>query len=364
MDISNYYLADFIARRKHPLHLVSHNVDPALLSYPNVIWHRAPRPFGSNLIGERILRWIGFRVAARKELASNNAIVNGGNCPLPGVNWVHFLHAAAPPPAAAGALQTWRLRQYHRSFLSDEAKALRCARIVIANSQRTKDDLIEHYGMPQDRVHLVYYGSNPELFYPANDATRRHLRDTLGLPRNKFLVAFVGALGDRRKGFDTLFAAWQAGGRKFLEASELVVVGHGAELPLWQRRAAELPRGSSIRFLGFRRDVPDILRACDAFVAPARYEAFGLSVLEALCCGLPAVVARDAGVAERFPPALRELLIEDTESVGELTAKLHLLQNQRGKFREQCLRLASEMQAYTWDDMASSIYAKITGREN
>ncbi|MDK2408772.1 glycosyltransferase [Aphanizomenon sp. PH219] len=54
-----------------------------------------------------------------------------------------------------------------------------------------------------------------------------------------------------------------------------------------------------INFLGFRADVPNLLRAADCLVAPTRYEAYDLGVHEALCCGLPAIVSADAGVDER-----------------------------------------------------------------
>ena len=264
--------------------------------------------------------------------------------------------------AGLGTLRRWKSRFSHRLFLRDEARALGCARLIIVNSERTRDDLIRHYQLPRERLHLVYYGTDPALFYPVDDAARQTLRQTLGLPPHKRLFVFVGALGDRRKGFDTLFAAWQAAGKEFREVAELIVVGHGAELPIWQRRATESPDGSSIRFLGFRRDVPDILRACDASVAPTRYEAYGLAVQEALCCGLPSIVSRDAGISERSPPELDALLLDDPESVPELAGKLCLLHEQYGAFRDRAKHWSDQLRAYTWDDMARSIHALLDSR--
>jgi glycosyltransferase involved in cell wall biosynthesis len=356
MDVANYHLADFLARQGVPVHLVSHRVAPALLDHPNVTWHRAARPLGSNLIGERFLRRLGRRVAGRKELRGAGILVNGGNCPLPGVNWVHYVHAASQPHDGIRGLRKWKNALFHRLSLRDEAKALRRAQLVIANSERTKNDLVHRLGLPPDLIRVIYYGTDPALFHPVDDAARRSLRTALGLPADKFLVAFVGALGDRRKGFDTLFRAWQEAGAAFRAQAALVVVGRGAELPLWEQRAAALADGASIRFLGFRDDVPDILRACDAFVAPARYEAFGLAVQEALCCGLPAIVSRDAGVAERFSPGLDPLLLDDAENVSELAAKLSVLQAAGRAFRAEAVRLSVELRRHTWDDMARAIY--------
>ena len=357
MDMANYYLADFIARAGNPVHIVSHRVDPALLAYANVIWRRASRPWGSHIIGERFLRRLGHAVARSRPLEGAKTIVNGGNCPLPGVNWVHYVHAATQIHDGLRGLRKWKNRLSHRLALEDEAKALRCARIIIVNSNRTKNDLLQHYKLPESRIHTVYYGSDPTLFHPVDDTTQKALRLALGLPSDKFLIAFIGALGDRRKGFDTLFEAWRALDAKFRQEVELVVVGHGAELPLWRRRAAELPGGGAIRFLGFRRDVPNILKACDALVAPTRYEAFGLAVQEALCCGLPAMVSRDAGVAELFPLSLAGLLLDDPQNTSELTAKMHLLHARRNAFREGACQFSAKLRTYTWEHMARSIHA-------
>ena len=363
MDLGNFHLARYLARQGETVHLVSHRVDPELLTYPQVVFHRAPRPCGLHLSGERFLRRLGRRVASEPALKGARCVVNGGNCPLPGANWVHYVHAASQPHGGPGTLRRWKNRLSHRLFLRDEARALACARLIIVNSERTRDDLIRHYRLPRERLHLVYYGTDPALFYPVDDAARQTLRRTLGLPLHKRLFVFVGALGDRRKGFDTLFAAWQAAGPAFRDAAELIVVGHGAELPTWQRRAAELSGGSSIRFLGFRRDVPDILRACDAFVAPARYEAFGLAVLEALCCGLPAIVSRQAGVAERYPAAWDGLLLNDSENVAELSERLRQMCLQHDSLREMMSGVAASLRTYTWDDMSKSIHELVARQD-
>src|SRR5262249_56896294 len=94
-----------------------------------------------------------------------------------------------------------------------------------------------------------------------------------------------------------------------------LVGGTGSELPAWRRRVADEGLADRVRFLGFRRDVPDMLRAVDALVAPTRYEAYGLGVHEALCCGLPAFVTATAGVAQRFPPELADLLLPQPRGV-------------------------------------------------
>lgn len=172
-------------------------------------------------------------------------------------------------------------------------------------------------------------------------------------------MLFIGALGDRRKGFDILFSAWQQLCADSDWDADLVAIGVGAELPLWQRRAAEAGIGSRIHFLGFRSDVPDLLRAADCLIAPTRYEAYGLGVHEALCCGLPALVSATAGVAERYPPHLGDLLILDPENALDLAARLRRWREAIHQYSKMVSTLSEELRGYTWDDMASNIVDKI-----
>jgi glycosyltransferase involved in cell wall biosynthesis len=110
-----------------------------------------------------------------------------------------------------------------------------------------------------------------------------------------------------------------------------------------------------MHFLGFRKDVPAVLSACDALVAPTRYEAFGLGVAEALACGLPAVVSAGAGVAELYPEALRALLFEDVESSSELVMRLRGWREKKDELLPHVARLSEQVRGRSWDRMASDI---------
>jgi glycosyltransferase involved in cell wall biosynthesis len=286
-------------------------------------------------------------------------IVNGGNCQLGDVNWVHYVHAAyhAPSPSKSRV----RRAQYalsHRLSLAQERSALLKARVIIANSDRTRRDLTERLGVDDSLIRTIYYGIDAERFSPPNEARRRRLREQFLLP-DRPQVAFVGALGDRRKGFDTLFATWSSLCRDPTWDCDLVVVGRGAELPLWQKRAIDEGFEGRIRFLGFRSDVPDVLAACDALVAPTRYEAYGLGVQEALCTGIPALVSADAGVAERFPPALAELLLEDVETAAVLEASLRNWRRHRERLLDATLHLSGQLRRRTWQVMADEVRSLI-----
>jgi glycosyltransferase involved in cell wall biosynthesis len=354
MDAANHALARYLASRDE-IHLVTHRAWPDLVALPNVTVHRVWRPFGRHTLGGPLLSRTGQRVWRRLRGSSAQAIVNGGNCAIAGVNWVHYLHAADARSTAGSLKSQARAALTRRRDLAAERAALRVARVVICNSRRTRDDCIERAGVDSSRVRVIYYGGDPVRFSLVNDEERAAARAALSQPSGRPLVGFVGALGDRRKGFDTVFSAWCELCRCREWDADLIVVGHGAELPAWRRRASEAGLSDRIRFAGFRTDVPQILAALDAFVHPARYEAYGLSVREALCRGVPAIVSASAGVSEQYPPELAELLIADPNDPAELAAKLQSWRRDMERWRSAIAPLSAALRSRTWDTMAAQI---------
>jgi glycosyltransferase involved in cell wall biosynthesis len=162
-------------------------------------------------------------------------------------------------------------------------------------------------------------------------------------------------MGDRRKGFDTAFRTWARLCENPAWDTDLAVMGTGAELPLWRAALARSGISSRIRLLGFRSDAPRILRACDALVAPTRYESYGLAVQEALCCGLPAFVTRSSGVAERYPAALRDLLIMDPDDPDDLAARLRAWRGDVEQYAGAVASFADELRQFSWGRMAGDI---------
>ena len=354
MDRANFALADYLARQGQHVHLVAHRVANELLAYPNVKFHRVPKLANSYLLSSPLLNWIGRCQAQRIAVDGSRVLVNGGNCQWGDFNWVHYVHLAYQPDYQAGLLHQFKGAVSRQMFLDGERKAFKSARVIIVNSERTKRDLIEKLAVPEQKLHRVYYGIDPQTFYPATQQERGVLRQQLKLSTDKPIVVFIGALSDRRKGFDTLFAAWQQLCSSPNWDADLVVIGVGAELTLWQRRANECAI-SNIHFLGFRSDVPKLLQAADCLVAPTRYEAYGLGVHEGLCCGLPSIVSTTSGVSERYPPQLGDLLIPNSEDAVDLAARLQKWWWDKQYYSNLVSSVSQELRDYTWDDMAKSI---------
>jgi glycosyltransferase involved in cell wall biosynthesis len=362
MDKANAALASYLLERGHSVHLVGHEIDSKLSAHPRARAQVVARPFGSVLLGERQLSLAAAR-AMRLLRASHpraRVVANGGNFVSPDINWVHAVHGAWPPSDAGAPLWfRFKNRLWHALARRRERVAIRRARLVVANSERTRRDLVELLGVAPERLRTVYLGGDVR---PASPRERAEAREWLGVEEHRPVVLFAGALGhDHNKGFDTLWRAWRelSSGREW--DALLIVAGGGRGLNLWRGRVADAGLSDSVRFLDFSERLPEVLAASDLLVSPARYEAYGLNVHEAVCRGVPALVSRRAGVAERYPEALNEMLLPDPEDASDIAARLLRWRRSMRGWREEFAAFAAELGRRSWSDVAADLVALAEG---
>jgi glycosyltransferase involved in cell wall biosynthesis len=355
MDAANHALAAYLARSGTETHLVAHRVADDLVALPSLRFHPVPRPLGSHTLGFPLLDRAGRRVA--KSLANRRPVVlaNGGNCRAGNAAWLHYVHAAYAPQVAGQPVRRMLASASRSRALRDERTVVQGARVTISNSALTQRHAVDLLGANPDSAYFVHYGTDPDRFRPPSMDERAEARAALGWMDDAPVVCFIGALGDRRKGFDTLFDAWTRLCADGDWDARLAVVGAGGELEAWRRRAADAELIDRIHFLGFQSEVRRVLWAADAMAAPTRYEAFGLAVQEALCCGLPSIVSANAGVAERIPQSMHALLLRDPDDAAELAARLRAWRGSIHIHRDAALALSAELRSRTWDDMAALV---------
>jgi glycosyltransferase involved in cell wall biosynthesis len=310
-----------------------------------------------------MIGWIplGFRgqeIAQRLRTrdARTRVLVNGGDCRWPDMNWVHCVHHAWPC-ADRGAPMWFRAKNRLAKGLARllERRSLHSARLVIANSRRTQQDLVRLVAVSPERCRVVYLGVDSAWKF-VDPAERAAQREQLGLPESAPIVLFVGALGfDCNKGIDTLLAAWQRLCRDDAWDAQLLVAGGGRGSSRWHRLAVEMGVARRVRFLGFSNDVYALLASADLLVSPVRYEAYGLNVQEAICRGVPAMVSGCAGVAERYPAEWADMVLPDPEDVDDLVRRLRLWRADLPGWRARFQRLAGPFRSHTWDKMAEQI---------
>jgi phosphatidylinositol alpha-1,6-mannosyltransferase len=175
-------------------------------------------------------------------------------------------------------------------------KVLRGANFVVANSQSTRQILMNGWGLPASAVRLMHPGVDTQRFVPAarNEAERARL----GWNDRPVLLT-VGRL-ETRKGHDQMILALHAI-RRTIPDVLYAIVGDGERQEFLQSLVERENLTEHVQFLGELTDerLLHCYQQCDLFVLPNRQvgndiEGFGIVLLEAQACG-KAVVAGDSG---------------------------------------------------------------------
>ncbi len=161
---------------------------------------------------------------------------------------------------------------------------------IVAISNRIAD-VLRQFGVDEARLRIVHSCIDPARFDVAPLP-----RDELGVPEGVPLLGNVAALVGH-KDHATLLAAMPAV-LSALPDLHLVIAGEGKLRPDVESLIAGLDIGGSVHLLGYRNDVPAILRTVDAFVLSSKEEGLGTSVLDAMACGLPVVATAGGGIPE------------------------------------------------------------------
>lgn len=359
MDRANYALAHYLAHQGYPVHLVAHTAASELLTYDNVAFYPVPKPLNSYLLGSFGLNRTGQAIARSVSAQGGRVIVNGGNCNWHDINWVLHVHAADGLYPPSGVLQRWKRYIDYQLALRDERRIVPQATLVLTECDRNRVDIIERLKVPEANVKRVYLGIDAERFKPLPAHERQRVRQSLSLPGDRPLILFVGALGNRRKGFDVLFQAWQRLNPMPTWDAMLVVVGRGGEAMTWQQRAIATGMETTMTFLGFVPQLAELMAACDLLVLPSRYEGYALVAQEALCCGIPALVSLASGIAERYPATLSHLLLPDPENVTDLVERLLHWRGAIATIQAHIQPFATELRQFTWNHMAQHIIQHI-----
>ena len=354
-DRANLALVKYLLDEDVPVHVVAHDVDSELQEHENLRWTPVPRTGLEAVLGEHRLEVVGRRVAyaAKQANPATRVLVNGGNCLWPDLNWIHYVHHAWKT-SLERAPYWFQAKELISSAVArrKERKAIRTARLLFANSDRTRNDVVELLGVSPEVVRTVHLGADPQ-WAPPTIQERNAVRHELNLADDDLVAVFVGGVGfDGRKGLDTLLASWRQLVRPGGWRVKLLIAGSGRALSECRARIERDGLSSQIRCLGHTDRVFSLLAGVDLLVSPSRYESYGLNVQEALCRGIPAIVTATAGVAERYPDDWRPMLLQDPNSVEELALLLRRWRDQASDWGSRAVCLSERIRSYTWNDMA------------
>jgi glycosyltransferase involved in cell wall biosynthesis len=247
---------------------------------------------------------------------------------------IHDLFAAVEPSWFSPRVG-WQLRLTQR-------RAARAASRVIAVSQCTRRDLIERYGVPADRIEVVYNGVDHRRFQPS-EVDAETIARRFGVPYPFILC--VGSLMPWRNAPRLLRAAARLGlGMLFVgrdiwgtDPTERIAVERGWG---WARFAGYVPD----------TDLPSLYAAASVFAYPSLYEGFGIPPLEAMACGTPVVASTRGALPEVLGDAA--LLVDPYDEIA-IAEALQAAADDSGTLRRRGIERAAR---FTWQRSAAETW--------
>lgn len=231
-----------------------------------------------------------------------------------------------------------------------EWAGMTAADCVVAVSHYTKNEVMQYYKIPGDKIEVVHNAVN------RTEDTKLHIK-----PHKEKRVLFMGRI------------TYQKGPDYFVEAARLVhermpdvhfvMAGSGDMFNRMVRRVARMRMGKIFHFPGFQTgaDVERMYASCDLYVMPSVSEPFGIAPLEAMLCNVPVILSRQSGVAEVVTNALKVDFWDVQEMANKICAVLaypklapQMVQNSR-----------EDLRRIRWSNAAihlNDIYRKVLNR--
>ncbi|MBP8973956.1 MAG: glycosyltransferase family 4 protein [Anaerolineae bacterium] len=231
-------------------------------------------------------------------------------------------------------------------------RSVRRATHVLADSQATKDDLVELYRTPPDKITVLLGGVNPE-FKPVTDMEpRQGVRARYSLPPNPYVFS-VGTV-QPRKNYARLVEALAALGSQYADYHLVIAGGRGwLDAPIYQT-VRDLGMSERVHFTGFVRDedLPALYSEAVCLAYPSLYEGIGLPVLEAMACGTPVVTSTVSSLPEVAGDAA---LLVDPYDVGALAETLRRLLDDSALREALTARGTRQAAFFTWEQAAGQL---------
>lgn len=225
-----------------------------------------------------------------------------------------------------------------------EREGMELADEIIAVSALTKNVVVEKYGIPPEKITVVYNAVEP-LKIEKDTFLKRSI--------NEKIVTFLGRI--------TL----QKGPEYFIEAANLVLkkmdnvrfvmAGSGDMMNRMIARTAELGISNHFHFTGFLKgkDVTQMFKLTDVFVMPSVSEPFGIVPLEAMQSNVPVIISNQSGVAEILENAIK-IDFWDTHAMADAIYGLLNYPALSEHFKENGMK---EVSSLKWANAAKNILA-------
>lgn len=243
-------------------------------------------------------------------------------------------------------------RLYWRHYSPLFAKA---AKRIATVSTFSKQDISSKYGIPADKIDVVYNGAHDEykpLTLAERDAVKQKYADGC-----EYFV-FAGALHPR-KNIVNLLKAFIIFKKKQKTNMKLVIAGRLA----WKyeevaQMKLEMPFKEDVKWVGYMNvdELSMLIGGAYALVYASLFEGFGIPILEALQCDVPAIVSNTSSMPEVAGDAA---LLVDPSSPEDIADKMQQLYKDEMLRNKLIVNARIQVKKFDWDSSASKLWASM-----
>ncbi len=297
------------------------------------------------------LRFLSFAIKATKaienggydiEFGVGNTLRANVLQPHGGVHWAWFWRSLKaydhPIQRAIKFLgRILSLKQWMSGWIEDAPYRSKGLTKVIAISDMVKQDMMRWYGMPEEKITVVYNGVDLERFHPRNRQYREEIRRRHGIGE-ELVILFVSS-NFRMKGLGLLIRALAEVKKGAHPSFKLLVLGRDRKEP-YLRMTKKMGISGEVVFAGSSHEPEKYYGAADLLVHPTFYDACSLTVLEALASGLPVITTASNGASGVVRHREEGWVIRDLKDGEELVDAITYFLNE--KRRHQAAHQARE----------------------
>lgn len=332
------YVSELASRlaARHDVHVITSRTDARTAALP-VMLHRVAR-LPSGLLN---LFWFDRASAAVAARLGADSVLGFGRTTR------QDLHRAGGGCHAvySRTLPVWkraRLKNQAELFLERALYRGGGTRLFVFNSSAIARQAREVYGVAEERTAVIHTPVDSARFHPATPEQRAAARAALGLPPDGPVFLFA-SLEHRRKGLPALLEAWPRVPAALLIAGAPLSAEH-----LARTRAPGL--AGRVYYAGGGRGMETLCHAADFFVHPTLYDACANTVLQAMACGLVALVSERDGATDHIREGETGFVLRDPSNPDQIARSCAELLALSGEARRRIGAAARETVArLTWD---------------
>jgi glycosyltransferase involved in cell wall biosynthesis len=226
------------------------------------------------------------------------------------------------------------------------------AKRIATVSTFSKMDIVKHYGISPDNIDVVYNGAHDE-YKPLTAAEREDVKKKYADGCEYFV--FAGALHPR-KNIVNLLKAFVAFKKRQPTNMKLVIVGRLAwKYDEVEQMRQEMPFKDEVKWVGYMNvdELSQVIGGAYALVYASLFEGFGIPILEALQCDVPAIVSNTSSMPEVAGDAA---LLVDPADPEDIAAKMHQLYKDEALRARLIANARQQVKKFDWQGSADRLW--------